>query len=77
MSPNRAAKEFGRAFVYAIVSAEPADVSALWFLWSVQSSGGTKRAWEIEDAAQDRRIVGGAMQVCERIADTLRGDYTV
>ena len=69
----RAAKEFGRAFVNANVSMEPGEVSVLWFFWYVRSCGGTKRIWEVENGGQDRKIVGGSMQVSERIADILKG----
>ncbi len=51
----RAAKEFGRAFVNANVSMEPQEVSVLWFIWYVKSSGGSKRIWEVENGGQVRK----------------------
>ena len=48
-------------------------MSVLWFFWYVKSAGGSKRIWEVENGGQERKFVGGSMQVSERMAERLGG----
>ena len=50
---------------------DPADVSLLAFAAHVRSAGGLIQLLGVRGAAQDARIVGGAVSVCERLAATL------
>nr|AIT11918.1 monoamine oxidase [Platynereis dumerilii] len=68
---TEAAKEFGVAFVNTNVTMEPSEVSMLWFLWYVKSCGTSRRIWEVDNGGQERKFVGGSMQVSEKIADIL------
>jgi monoamine oxidase len=54
-----------------VFGAEPSELSLLYFLWYVQAAGGYRAVTEFEGAAQDSRFVGGAEQVCERLAAEL------
>ena len=47
------------------------ELSLLAFLRHVDSAGGFEQLVGVEGAAQDRRIVGGAVSVCERLAEEL------
>jgi monoamine oxidase len=59
--------------VRALITAEPADVSLLYFLYYVHAAGGVDRITGVEGGAQERRIVGGTQQLSERLADELDG----
>ncbi len=39
------------------VCAEPEEISMLWYLWYVASSGGCDRLWETENGAQVQQII--------------------
>ena len=55
----------------SLLCAEPHQVSLLAFLWYVASGDSLKRLTSITDGAQERKFVGGAMQLSERMADDL------
>lgn len=55
----------------AIFAAEPAELSFLHFLFYLRSGGGLMRLAQIRDGAQERRFVGGAQQLSERLAEPL------
>jgi monoamine oxidase len=55
----------------AVFGVEPAELSFLHFLFYLRSGGGLRRLVEVEGGAQERRIAGGAQQVCERLAAEL------
>ena len=57
--------------VRALITAEPADVSLLYFLYYVHSAGGIDPITGVEGGAQERRIVGGTQQLSERLVDEL------
>ena len=54
-----------------VFGVEPSEISLLHFLWYVRGAGGYRSLTEFEGAAQDARLVGGAQQVCERLAAEL------
>ena len=54
-----------------VFGAEPSELSLLYFLWYTQAAGGYRALTEFEDGAQDSRFIGGAQQVCERLAAEL------
>lgn len=68
---TQASREFGAAFVTTNVTMEPSEVSMLWFLWYVKSCGSSRRIWEVDNGGQERKFVGGSMQVSERIAEII------
>ncbi|MEO7002084.1 MAG: flavin monoamine oxidase family protein [Ktedonobacterales bacterium] len=57
--------------VRAIFAAEPAELSFLFFLAYLHSSGGLMKLAEIEHGAQQDRFVGGAQQIPQRLAEEL------
>jgi monoamine oxidase len=59
--------------VRALITAEPADVSLLYFLYYVHAAGGIEPITSVEGGAQERRVVGGTQQLSERLADELDG----
>ncbi len=57
--------------VRSIFAAEPAELSFLHFLFYLRSGGGLMRLARIRDGAQERRFVGGAQQLSEKLAEPL------
>lgn len=57
--------------IRTVFGAEAAEVSLLFFLFYCNSSGGLEALVEAEGAAQQDRMVGGAQQISERIAEDL------
>ena len=55
----------------AIFTAEPADLSMLWFLFYCQAGGSFTALASVENGAQERVFEGGAYQIAARIADAL------
>lgn len=59
------------AAVRSVFSAEPTEISMLWFLFYVRAAGGLLPLIEVEGGAQQDRFVGGAQQLSEGLADGL------
>lgn len=59
------------AIVRAIFTAEPADISMLYFLAYIDGAGGIERITAVEGGAQERRLVGGCQQIATRLANDL------
>ena len=57
--------------VRALFTAEPADISFLYFLYYIHAAGGIERITSVEGGAQERSIVGGAQQLSQWGADEL------
>jgi monoamine oxidase len=57
----------------ATTGSAPGDLSLLAFLRHVAAAGGVEQLTGVEGAAQDRRILGGAVTLCERLAEQLPG----
>jgi monoamine oxidase len=57
----------------AVLTSEPRDLSFLFFLCYLRWGNGLDRLISIPDGAQQDRFVGGAQQICERLADELDG----
>ncbi|XP_063306213.1 amine oxidase [flavin-containing]-like [Pelobates fuscus] len=70
---TNAAKRFAALFVNVNVTAEPHEVSALWFLWYVKQCGGTTRIFSTSNGGQERKFVGGSGQISEKLAESLQG----
>ena len=54
-----------------IFAVEPRELSFLYFLLYVHAGGGLTRLADTRGGAQERRIRGGAQQLCERLAAAL------
>jgi monoamine oxidase len=54
-----------------IFTAEPRDLSLLYFLLYARSSEGLQRLCEIQNGAQERRFTTGAQSLCLRLAEQL------
>lgn len=59
------------AAVRVVLGSDPDTVSALHFLSYARAAGGIRPLIEIEGGAQQDRLVGGAQQICERLAEGL------
>lgn len=57
--------------VRALLAAEPRAISFLHFLFYVHSGGGFVRLIKVRRGAQQYRLVGGAQQIAQRLADEL------
>jgi monoamine oxidase len=57
----------------ATTGTAPEDLSLLAFLRLVEAAGGVEQLTGAEGAAQDRRIVGGSVSLCERLAEQMPG----
>uniref|UniRef100_F6Q6A2 Amine oxidase n=2 Tax=Ornithorhynchus anatinus TaxID=9258 RepID=F6Q6A2_ORNAN len=68
---TQSAKDLATFFVNICVTAEPHEVSALWFLWYVKQCGGTTRIISTTNGGQERKFVGGSGQISERIMECL------
>ncbi len=75
MHSSAARGVFDAAF-RVVFGAEPAEVSALWFLAYCQAGGGFEQLVEVAGAAQEQRLVGGAQGLSDglaaRLGDALR-----
>lgn len=54
------------------VTAEPHEISLLWYVWYINSAQGFLRLFSTTDGGQERKFVGGSMQLSERMADILK-----
>ncbi|KAM8857564.1 amine oxidase [flavin-containing] [Synchiropus picturatus] len=68
---TRAVYNFATLFVNVNVTAEPHEVSALWFLWYVKQCGGTMRIFSTSNGGQERKFYGGSSQISEAMAREL------
>jgi monoamine oxidase len=57
----------------AVLTSEPRDLSFLFFLSYLRWGQGLERVISIPNGAQQDRFVGGAQQICQRLADELGG----
>lgn len=70
---TKAARKIIEVGVRAIFSAEPYEMSHLHFLTYLASGGRLEEFAEAAGGAQQDRVIGGAFQIAERVADTLPG----
>ena len=63
----------------AIFAVEPSELSFLHFLFYLRSGGGLMRLAQVRGGAQERRFIGGAQQLSERLAERVevRFEHTV
>lgn len=57
--------------VRAVFAVEPAELSLLFFLFYAHAAGGVMPLFEVRGGAQERRLVGGAQQLSQRLAAPL------
>ena len=69
---TKSAKASFDIVVNAIFAAEPADLSALFFLYYVKAGKGLMHLAEINDGAQQTRLIGGMQQIAEKLAEPLQ-----
>jgi monoamine oxidase len=70
---TRGARRFLTLITQAVFSAEPAEVSALWFLHYVAAAGGLDPLINTAGGAQQDRVVGGSQLICQAMADAMPG----
>ncbi|XP_041355941.1 amine oxidase [flavin-containing]-like isoform X2 [Gigantopelta aegis] len=58
-------------FIEVNVTSEPYEASLLWFLWYIAACGGINRIFGITNGGQERKFVGGSMQISEGLAKKL------
>lgn len=66
-----AARAMLRIAARTIWGAEPEDMSLLHALFYIRSAGGLDPLFDVEDGAQQNRIVGGAQRLAQRLAEEL------
>ncbi|XP_033638849.1 amine oxidase [flavin-containing] B-like [Asterias rubens] len=74
---TRFTKASAEAMIRMTFANEPRDMSFLFFLWYNRSGGNAYTHMATSDGAQESKIVGGSMQVTERIADILGTDHVL
>src|SRR6218665_473869 len=67
------AYEMGAIICRSVLCAEPHEISLLAFLWYMSSGQGPERVINSTNGAQERKFVGGSMQLSERLADCVKG----
>ncbi|MEE6469586.1 hypothetical protein FKM82_008685, partial [Ascaphus truei] len=70
---TNAAKKFANLFVNVNVTSETQQVSTLWFVWYAKLCGGTTRMFSVTNGGQERKFIGGAGQISEKIMEHLQG----
>lgn len=73
---SKGARLFIDMVMRAVLTSEPRDVSLLYFLNYLRSGEGLESLISIAGGAQQTRFVGGAQQICRRLAEPL-GDRLV
>jgi monoamine oxidase len=68
---TRLGREMLRLGIRAVFAAEASDLSLLHFLFYSHSGGLLDRLFNVEDGAQEERVVGGTQLIAERMADGL------
>jgi monoamine oxidase len=71
---TEAARDFATVFITMCVTSEPYESSLLWFLWYVKQCGGTRPIFSTTNGGQERKIIGGSMQISERMAEKVGKD---
>ncbi|MCL4414638.1 MAG: FAD-dependent oxidoreductase [Actinobacteria bacterium] len=67
------AKDALRLVVRELLSAEPDELSLLYLLFVLRSTGGARAALAVSGGAQEQHFEGGAQQLALRLAGTLPG----
>lgn len=67
--PTKIAREMIRIAIRAIFSGESSEISFLYFLNYIQGAGSFELLADVEGAAQQDRILGGAFQIARKMAD--------
>ncbi|MBX3273696.1 MAG: flavin monoamine oxidase family protein [Sandaracinaceae bacterium] len=68
---SRRARAVVEIAVRSILACEPSEVSFLYFLFYLRAGGGVMQLARVAGGAQERRFVGGAQQLSERLAARL------
>ena len=70
---TRKARELIALSCKTVWGAEPRELSLLWALGYMGAGGGFEKLLDVEDGAQQDRIVGGSALIAERMAEVLGG----
>lgn len=68
---TQSTKDLFHLYTQAVFSAEPRDISALHAMFYTKAGHGVDHLAGVEDGAQELRVVGGTMQLCEALAKEL------
>jgi monoamine oxidase len=68
------AYDYATIFLTLLVNAEAWESSLLWFLWYVKICGGVKRIISTTNGGQERKFVGGSMQLSEKMVEIIGKD---
>ncbi|KAI2810117.1 hypothetical protein BLOT_001273 [Blomia tropicalis] len=74
---TKEAKDFVKIYIGCSTSCEAHENSLLWLLWFNKQCGGIDSTFNIQDAAQDSKIVGGSQQISERLCERIGGSKRV
>lgn len=70
----KATKDLFHLYCMAVFSAQPRDISALHAMFYSHAGGGVEHLAAVANGAQEKRVVGGTMQLCQAIANELGDD---
>lgn len=70
---TREAQEFMKANCQSNVSSDPSQISLLWYLLYLRSTGGTTKIWNVANGGQEKKFEGGTMQMSEKMTFRLKG----
>lgn len=65
--------EFLQANCQSNVSSDPSQISLLWYLLYLRSTGGNTKIWNVTNGGQEKKFEGGTMQMSEKMANKLEG----
>ena len=74
---TKEARDFVAIFMGCCTSCETYESSLLWTLWFTKQCDGLDVMFNIEDAAQDSKIVGGTLQLSEKLREQISGEERV
>ncbi|KAF0852828.1 mitochondrial monoamine oxidase A isoform 1 (MAO_1) [Andalucia godoyi] len=67
--------EYLRLAIRAVFTSEPGELSLLFVLFYISSAGGLMKLLDVKDGAQESKIVGGAQQLAERLAELVGSEW--
>jgi monoamine oxidase len=68
---TKPAQMFCDLFVRTVFGAEPRELSFLYFLFYINSAGGSMNLLEVKKGAQQEKFVGGSNLLCMRLAEQI------
>ncbi|KAH7639683.1 amine oxidase [Dermatophagoides farinae] len=71
---SQEAKDFIAIYIGCCTSCEAYEQSLLWSLWYIRQCDGLDIMYNIENSAQDSKLVGGTQQICQQLLQRIGVD---